>query len=182
MRRPIIGATGAILCALSLSACVDSSGPLLPDARPMFGEQLRLQFYSLRKGFADEPEQATYKWDGAKYARTGGGMSDIGSFSVHPFEGGNLIVQRKSWNTQSHAGSPTASTRWSRSTKTMPAKPCALDTVSLPATLIAASRPASICMPLRELRPSGEKARVALFFASPMAFRDPRASMVISGA
>ena len=93
MRRPIIGAAGAILCALSLSACVDSSGPLLPDARPMFGEQLRLQFYSLRKGFADEPEQATYKWDGAKYARTGGGMSDIGSFSVHPFEGGNLIVQ-----------------------------------------------------------------------------------------
>lgn len=96
MRRPIIGATGAILCALSLSACVDSSGPLLPDARPMFGEQLRLQFYSLRKGFADEPEQATYKWDGAKYARTGRGMSDIGSFSVHPFEGGNLIVQSAS--------------------------------------------------------------------------------------
>jgi hypothetical protein len=90
---PVTRAAGAILCALLLSACIDSSGPLLPDAKPLLGEQLRLQFYSLRKGFADEPEQATYKWDGTKYARTGGGMADIGAFSVHPLARNNLIVQ-----------------------------------------------------------------------------------------
>ena len=84
---------GAVLCAMSLSGCVDSSGPLLPDAQPVFGEQLRLQFYSLRKGIADEPEQATYKWDGATYLRTGGGMTDVGSFSVHPLARDTFVVQ-----------------------------------------------------------------------------------------
>jgi hypothetical protein len=90
---PVTRATGAILCTLLVSACIDSSGPLLPETKPLLGEQLRLQFYSLRKGFADEPEQATYKWDGTKYTRTGGGMADIGAFSVHPLAGNSLIVQ-----------------------------------------------------------------------------------------
>jgi hypothetical protein len=93
VRKPFIRIAGAILCALSLSGCVDSSGPLLPDAQPVFGEQLRLQFYSLRKGTADEPEQATYKWERGTYRRTGGGMTDIGSFSVHPLTRGIFVVQ-----------------------------------------------------------------------------------------
>ncbi|HZP70852.1 MAG TPA: hypothetical protein VFB29_12980 [Pseudolabrys sp.] len=93
MTRPVARAACASLFALALSACVDSSGPLLLDAKPLLGEQLRLQFYSLRKGLADEPEQATYKWDGTKYVRTGGGMTDIGGFSVHPLGRNNLIVQ-----------------------------------------------------------------------------------------
>ena len=93
MREPFIRIAGAILCALALSGCVDSSGPLLSDAQPVLGEQLRLQFYSLRKGTADEPEQATYKWDRGAYQRTGGGMTDIGSFSVHPLARDIFVVQ-----------------------------------------------------------------------------------------
>ena len=93
MREPFIRIAGAILCALSLSGCVDSSGPILADAQPVLGEQLRLQFYSLRKGIVDEPEQATFKWDGAKYLRTGGSMADIGSFSVHPLTRDIFVVQ-----------------------------------------------------------------------------------------
>ena len=93
MRHPFICVAGAILCALALSGCVDSSGPLLSDAQPVLGEQVRLQFYSLRKGTADEPEQATYKWDHGAYQRTGGGMTDIGSFSVHPLARDTFVVQ-----------------------------------------------------------------------------------------
>ena len=93
MRQPFIRIAAAILCAMSVSACVDSSGPLLPDAQPLFGGQLRLQFYSLRKGIADEPEQATYKWDRGTYRRTGGGMTDIGSFSLHPLARDTFVVQ-----------------------------------------------------------------------------------------
>ena len=93
MRRHILRAAGVALCVLSFSGCVDSSGPVLPGARALFGQQLRLQFYTLRNGAADEPEQATYKWDGTQYAHVSGGMDDVGSFSVHPFEGANLIVQ-----------------------------------------------------------------------------------------
>ncbi len=93
MKQPFICVAGAILCALALSGCVDSSGPLLSDAQPVLGEQLRLQFYSLRKGTADEPEQATYKWDRGAYQRTGGGMTDISSFSVHPLARDTFVVQ-----------------------------------------------------------------------------------------
>jgi len=86
-------AAGAILCVLSLSGCIDSSGPLLSEAQPVFGDQVRLQFYSLSKGIADEPEQATYKWDGMKYQRSAGGMTDIGAFSVHTLARDTFIVQ-----------------------------------------------------------------------------------------
>ena len=93
MKQSFICAAGAILSALALSGCVDSSGPLLSDAQPVLGQQLRLQFYSLRKGTADEPEQATYKWDRGAYQRTGGGMTDISSFSVHPLARDTFVVQ-----------------------------------------------------------------------------------------
>jgi hypothetical protein len=83
----------AALCALSLSGCVDSVGPILPDARPLFGNDLRLQFYTLRKGFADEPEQASFKWDGERYIHAGGGMTDVTAFTVHRLEGRAYIVQ-----------------------------------------------------------------------------------------
>ena len=76
MRQLFIRVAGVILCALALSGCVDSAGPLLSEAQPVLGERLRLQFYSLSKGTADEPEQATYKWDRGAYQRTGGGMTD----------------------------------------------------------------------------------------------------------
>jgi hypothetical protein len=91
--RAIVRAALAALGALSLLGCVDSAGPILPDAQPLFGEDLRLQFYTLRKGFADEPEQASFKWDGERYIHAGGGMSDVTAFTVHRFEGRAYIIQ-----------------------------------------------------------------------------------------
>jgi hypothetical protein len=86
-------AAAAVLFALSLSGCVDSSNPIMPDAQAVLGQRLRLQFYGLRNGVAHEPEQATFKWNGTLYVRTGGGMRDVGGFSIHPFENGDFIVQ-----------------------------------------------------------------------------------------
>ena len=83
----------AALCALSLSGCIDSGSPILANAEPVFGHQLRLQFYSLRNGVVDDPEQASYRWNGTSYAHAGGGMSDIAALTVHPFEKGEFIVQ-----------------------------------------------------------------------------------------
>ena len=93
MTRSMIRAASVALFAMSLSGCVDSAGPILPDARPLFGENLRLQFYTLRKGFADEPEQANFKWDGTRYIHVSGGMNDVTAFTVHRFEGRAYIVQ-----------------------------------------------------------------------------------------
>ena len=93
MSRLIVRAAAAALCALSLSGCVDSDGPILTDAEPLFGTVIRLQFYTLRKGFADEPEQASFKWDGERYVHASGGMPDITAFTVHRLEGRAYIVQ-----------------------------------------------------------------------------------------
>ena len=93
MTRLIVRAAAGVLCALSLSGCIDSAGPILADARPLFGEHLRLQFYTLQRGFADEPEQATFKWDGARYTHVDGAMSDVSAFTVHPLKAGIYIIQ-----------------------------------------------------------------------------------------
>jgi hypothetical protein len=72
----------AVFCALSLSGCIDSAGPILPDAKPLFEERLRRLLYTLHKGFAD-----------ARYVHDGGGMSDVTAFTAHPFEASSYIIQ-----------------------------------------------------------------------------------------
>jgi len=89
----IVRAAVAALCALSLSGCIDSASPILPDSQPIFGQRLKLQLYGLRKGIAVDPEQVTFTWNGALYARTGGGMKDVSAFSIHEFEAGDYIIQ-----------------------------------------------------------------------------------------
>ena len=92
MRRLIVCTALAVLCILS-SGCVDSAGPILRGAQPLFGKDLRLQFYSLRKGFVEEPEEALFKWDGERYAHADGGMADVAAFTVHRLEGRAYIIQ-----------------------------------------------------------------------------------------
>ena len=93
MRRAIVRAAIAALCALTLSGCIDSVSPILPDAQPIFGKSLRFQLYGMRKGVAVDPEQASFTWNGALYAHTGGGMRDVSAISIHPFEDGDFIIQ-----------------------------------------------------------------------------------------
>lgn len=85
----------AALGALTLGGCIDSAKPILADAKPVLGQRLHLQFYALRKGYARDPEQADYVWKDGYYAHAAGGMKDVTGFTVHPFEGGDYIVQTK---------------------------------------------------------------------------------------
>ena len=93
MRPFIVRAAIAALCALSVAGCIDSSRPILPDSQPVFGPRLKLQLYGLRKGFARDPEQVSFTWNGALYAHAGGGLKDVSAFSIHPFEAGDYIIQ-----------------------------------------------------------------------------------------
>jgi len=87
-------ATGAaIASALLLAGCIDSKEPILTGAQPVLGSKLTLQLYGLRDGHAVDPERVRFAWDGKRYVRAGGGVKDIASFSLHPFEGGDSIVQ-----------------------------------------------------------------------------------------
>jgi hypothetical protein len=85
----------AALCALSLSACIDSSGPVLTDSQAVLGEHLNLQLYSLRDGHALDPERSSFTWNGKLYAHTSGSLDDVRGFTVHAFEGSDYIVQSR---------------------------------------------------------------------------------------
>jgi hypothetical protein len=98
MKSILIRAAVAALCALSLSGCIDSASPILTDSQQLFGQRARFQFFGMRKGIAVDPEEATFAWNGTRYAHAGGGMKDVHAFSVHPFEAGDFIIQSMSAN------------------------------------------------------------------------------------
>jgi hypothetical protein len=81
------------LCGLVLTGCIDSSGPILTDAQPILGPHLNLQLYALREGHAHDPERASFAWNGKLYLQSGHKMNDVKGFTVHPFEGGDFIIQ-----------------------------------------------------------------------------------------
>jgi len=85
----------ALLCAAPLAGCIDSAQPILTDAQPLLGDRLHLQFYSVRDDGAHEPMEATFVWRGDRYAatRTTAKGAGIGDFTLHAFEGPDLIVQ-----------------------------------------------------------------------------------------
>ena len=93
MKRALVRAAIAALCAGLLTGCVDSDGPILSASQPVLGPRLKLQLYSMRKGYAEEPEQASFAWNGKLYAHSGGSLSDVRGFSVHPAS----LQQRESW-------------------------------------------------------------------------------------
>jgi hypothetical protein len=80
-----------------LAGCIDSATPIFTDARPLLGERPRLQLYTLRDDAAHEPETETFAWRGGRYVPTGGtvknAVKELGEFSLHEFEGADLIVQ-----------------------------------------------------------------------------------------
>jgi len=87
---PIILATAVLLL---LGGCIDSVQPLLTGAQPLIGQRPRIEFYVLRDGAAREPDAETFVWRNAGYHPVRGAASDIHDFTLHPFEGGDLIVQ-----------------------------------------------------------------------------------------
>jgi len=78
---------------LLLGGCIDSMQPLLTGAQPLIGERPRIEFYVLRDGAAHEPKAETFVWRNDRYHPVRGAASDIHDFTLHPFEGGDLIVQ-----------------------------------------------------------------------------------------
>ena len=94
MNRVIAVRAGvAAVCALLLSGCIDSTDPILSDAQPVFGPRLNLALYSLREGYAHDPEHAAFTWNGGLYIHADGGLREVSGFTVHPFEAGDDIIE-----------------------------------------------------------------------------------------
>lgn len=93
MKVRAIGVIAICALALTLAGCIQSSDPILINAQPVFGPQLRFAHFALDKGYARAFDRLAFKWNGAFYAHRAGGSRDIPDFSVFPFEGGDYIVQ-----------------------------------------------------------------------------------------
>jgi hypothetical protein len=76
-----------------LANCIESTQPLLGDARPLLGDRLRFQLYALRDGAAHDPIAATFVWRDGRYVLTSGNGEGFGDITIHAFEGPELIVQ-----------------------------------------------------------------------------------------
>ena len=87
-----VRAAAAFGAMLALSACVESETPVLTDAKPLLGERIRLRLYSLRESGAYDPQAIRFRWDGTRYVNAGG-SKDLTSFTIHAFEGADLIAQ-----------------------------------------------------------------------------------------
>ena len=87
--RKILALAGFAL----LSGCIDSEVPILTDPQPLLGERTRLQLYALRDGAAHEPVAETFHWRHSRYVPSSSRITDIGDFTLHTFEGADLLVQ-----------------------------------------------------------------------------------------
>jgi hypothetical protein len=93
-RAPHLLSLGLALASLALlTGCISSDGPILTDGQPLLGKEPHMRFYVLRDGTAREPSAQTFRWQDARYVPVGGNAKDIGPFTLHAFEGSDLIVQ-----------------------------------------------------------------------------------------
>jgi hypothetical protein len=76
-----------------LTGCIGSADPIFTDPQPLLGQKIHFQFYELRAGGAHKSAEETYRWQGARYVRTRGSKTDVREFTLHAFEGGDLIAQ-----------------------------------------------------------------------------------------
>lgn len=81
-----------VALVLGLAGCVASEAPLLEGGKPLLGAEPNLQLYSLRSGAARDPGTARFRWNGQRYVGLSGEFK-AGAFSIHPFEGQDLILQ-----------------------------------------------------------------------------------------
>jgi hypothetical protein len=90
----IRAACAPVLASLALSGCISSTTPVLSDAKPILGDHGQIHVYSLSGGAAHDPEVLTFRWSGSRYLLQQKGKSqDTSDFTVHPYQGRDLIVQ-----------------------------------------------------------------------------------------
>src|SRR5436853_7561910 len=82
------------LAALALSGCISATAPILTDAQAILGEQIEVHLFGSSKGGGPPHTVVTFQWNGSRYLPRGRSQ-DFGDFTIHPYEGRDLIVQTR---------------------------------------------------------------------------------------
>jgi hypothetical protein len=85
-----------VALALTTSACVSSTEPILSDARAILGERGQLHIFSAPKDGARTVLRYNFQWRRDRYVATSGPRATPVEFTAHAFEGRDLVVQWKS--------------------------------------------------------------------------------------
>jgi len=83
----------ALLSFLTLAGCIQSKSPILTDAKPLLGENVRFQHYDARDGAARDPDTSEFHWDGTRYIGTAGSSKETVAFNVFRLDERNFIIQ-----------------------------------------------------------------------------------------
>ena len=84
----------AILLASAAVGCVSSSEPILSDSKAILGEGGQIHIYDIAEGAAHNHRSHPFQWAGRSYAVRGRG-AEVSEFTVHAYEGRDLIVQAR---------------------------------------------------------------------------------------
>jgi hypothetical protein len=77
---------------LALAGCISATAPILTDAQAILGDQIEVHLFSGPKGARSPHTVVTYQWNGSRYLPRDPSQ-DFGEFTIHPYEGRDLIVQ-----------------------------------------------------------------------------------------
>jgi len=83
----------APLLTLGVTGCISATGPILGDAKAILGERIQVHAFASPKDGKRDYTTGIFEWSGSRYVRRSGNFTD---FTIHPYEGRDLIIQSQS--------------------------------------------------------------------------------------
>ncbi len=90
-----LSAAAALASALALCGCISSTTPILSDAGAILGDRGQIHLFGTAVEGAREHQLVSFRWNGSRYVLRGGRSIGASEFTVHAFEGRDLIVQSR---------------------------------------------------------------------------------------
>jgi hypothetical protein len=82
------------IVTMLLAGCVESSKPLITNARPLIGERFEVHLYeNFVENKASYFHTAVYQWRDGQYLRASGLANDAKRFAAEPLAGSDFILQ-----------------------------------------------------------------------------------------
>jgi hypothetical protein len=77
---------------LALTGCISATGEILGDAKAILGDRIQVHAFASPKGGTRDYSTGIFEWSGSRYVRRSGDFTD---FTIHPYEGRDLIIQSR---------------------------------------------------------------------------------------
>jgi hypothetical protein len=84
------------LAPFALTGCINSSAPILGDAKAILGDRIQVYLFSATtKDGTRDHTTAVFEWNGSRYLPLGTAAGDWSEFTIHPYEGRDFVIQTR---------------------------------------------------------------------------------------